>query len=140
MKIVQQLKLITGLFKKPETNITMDELISYPQESLGFHLGRFLFDYSYEADPTPEREDIYRLLLTREVSNKEEIAMHYYLFGNGNFGLRTVFILASGAVFYPHCLKYFYKKYRDGRNAFRFYDVDHFRMLHLPVQQIKDAF
>jgi hypothetical protein len=93
-----------------------------------------------DTHPVPEKEDIYRLLLTRETSNKEEIAMYYYLFGNGDNSLRTVFILATGAVFFPHYIKYFYSKYRDGHNAYRFYDLDHFRMLHLPVKQIKDAF
>jgi len=140
MKTLQKIKTLTGLFKNPQPAITMNELISYPRGSLGFHLGRFLFDYSYEADPTPEREDIYRLLITKEVSNKEEIAMHYYLFGNGDLRLQTLFIMGTGALFYPHCIVYFYKKYKAGKHALRFYDLDHFRMLHLPLEKIKDAF
>lgn len=128
------------LFKTSKAAITMDELINYPKDSLGFHLGCFLFNNSCEPDPVPEKEDVYRLLLTENVSNKEEIAMHYYLFGNGDLSLRTLFIMASGAVFYPHHILHFYKRYRDGRNAFRFYDLDHFRMLHLPLNKIKDAF
>ena len=140
MKILEQIKLITGLFKRPESSITMDELITYPQGSLGFHLGRFLFDYSYEADPVPEREDIYRLLLTKEVSNKEEIAMYYYLFGNGDMRLQTLFIMGTGALLYPSCIMHFYKRYKAGKHALRFYDLDHFRMLHLPLEKIKDAF
>lgn len=140
MKTLEQIKSITGLFREPANNITMDELITYPQGSLGFHLGRFLFDYSYEADPIPEREDIYRLLLTKEVSNKEEIAMYFYLFGNGDIRLQTLFIMVTGALLYPHCIMNFYKRYKAGKHALRFYDLDHFRMLHLPLEKIKDAF
>lgn len=125
---------------KTKGTVSMDELISYPKDSLGFHLGRFLFNNSYEPDPIPEKEDIYRLLLTSEISDKEEIAMRYYLFGNGDNTLLTLFTIATGAVLYPHCIKYFYSKYRDGSNALRFYDLDHFRMLHLPMEKIKDAF
>ncbi len=118
----------------------MDELISYPKESMGFYLGCFLFNNSYEADPIAEKEDIYRLLIMKEVSSNEEIAMYYYLFGNGDLSLKTIFIMATGAFFYPHHMGYFYSKYRSGKAALRFYDLDHFRMLHLPLSQVKDAF
>jgi len=131
MKLFQQRK---------KASVSMDELIGYPKESLGFHLGRFLFENSTEPDPVPEQEDVYRVLLIEHISNSEEVAMHYYLFGNGGFGLRRLFIMGTGAFFYPHRILYFYKRYRDGRNALRFYDLDHFRMLHLPLARIKDTF
>jgi len=138
MNITKVLRKIS--FTPAKVSVSMDDLITYPKESLGFHLGCFLFNNSHEPDPIPEKEDIYRLLLTKERSSKEEIAMHYYLFGNGDNSLRTLFIVATGAVFYLHCIKYFYSKYRDGRNAFKFYYLDHFKMLHLPLEKIKDAF
>jgi hypothetical protein len=138
--ITKKTTAMRSLFKTKKAAVTMDELINYPKDSLGFHLGCFLFDNSVESDPVPEKEDVYRLLITEKVSNREEIAMYYYLFGNGDLGLRTLFIMGSGAVFYPHCIPYFYKRYRNGKNALRFYDLDHFRMLHLPLARIKDAF
>lgn len=141
MKAIQKkIQSLTSLFKKPETNISLNELIDYPNGTLGFHLGRFLFDNSYEVNPIPQQEDIYRLLITKETSNKEEIGMYYYLFGNGDIRLQTVFIIATGALFYPHCLLHFYKKYKEGKQALRFYDLNHFGMLHLPLTKIKDAF
>lgn len=137
MKIIPSIKKAFG---KSPSGISMDQLINYPKDTLGFHLGSFLFNNSYEADPVAEQEDVYRLLIMQEASNKEEIAMHYYLFGNGDLSLRTLFIMVTGAVFFPHCVVHFYNKYRDGKNALRFYDLDHFRMLHLPLKKIKDAF
>lgn len=120
--------------------VSMDELISYPKDTLGFHVGSFLFNNSHDADPQPEITDIYRVLINHEVSNKEEIAMHYYLFGNGDLALKNLFVMVTGAALFPHRLPYFYKKYTEGKNALRFYDLDHFRMLHLPLERIKDAF
>lgn len=137
MKLLQSIR---KALRKSQSGISMDQLINYPKDTLGFHLGSFLFNNSYEADPMAQQEDVYRLLIMKEASNKEEIAMHYYLFGNGDLRLRTLFIIATGAVFFPHCLIYFYSKYRDGKNALRFYDLDYFRMLHLPLNKIKDAF
>jgi hypothetical protein len=138
--IKKKIDKIQAMFQNKKAPVSMDELIGYPKDSMGFHLGCFLFNNSQETDPKPEKDDVYRLLLTKETSNKEEIAMHYYLFGNGDIAFRTLFIMATGAMLYPHFIVYFYKKYKDGKHALRFYDLDHFRMLHLPLQRIKDTF
>lgn len=127
-------------FERSKSNLTLEDLITYPQDTLGNQLGKFLFANSYEQEPIPERKDIYRLLITKEVSNTEEIAMYCYLFGNEDKSLQTIFSMVTGALFYPHCIQYFYKRYKDGKKALRFYDLDCFKMLHLPVTKIKDAF
>lgn len=119
---------------------SMDDLISYPKESLGFHLGCFLFNNKLEAYPIAEQEDIYRLLIMKETSNREEIGMHFYLIGNGSPDLRRVFVAISALIICPFWVGYFVSKYKDGKAALRFYDLDHFRMLKLPLQRIKDTF
>ncbi len=125
---------------KSNKKISMNDLIGYPEGSLGFHLGNFLFHNSYEPDPLPGKEDIHRLLITKEVSAKEDIAMQFYLFGNGNTQLYTILMMLSGMLLFPFQIKYFFKKYHDGKNALRFYDLNYFRMLHLPLDRIKDTF
>lgn len=126
--------------KGQKTTVTMNELISYPKDSLGFHLGNYLFSNSTEPNPVPEKEDIYRTLITNENSEREHIAVHYYLFGNGNLQLQTLLVMVTGLVFYPLSLSYFYSRYRKGKKALRFHDVNHFKMLHLPLERIKDTF
>lgn len=132
--------IISTVLDNKKAPVTMDELISYPKNTLGFHVGAFLFNHSHDADPQPEMTDIHRVLINKEVSDKEEIAMHFYLFGNGNLALKNLFIMATGSLLYPFQILYFYKRYRDGRNALRFYDLNHFGLLHLPIERIKDAF
>ncbi len=122
------------------TQPDMDELLDYPQESLGFHLGKYLFDHSFEPDPKPGKEDILRLLITPGTSNIEDVAMYFYLFGNGNRDFRTLFIMATGMLIFPYRAVYFIRRYRKGKAALRFFDLDHFRMLHLPVSRIKSTF
>jgi len=134
------LNSINSFIEGKKAPVTMDELISYPKDTLGFHVGSFLFNNSHDADPQPEITDIHRVLISKEVSDKEEIAMHFYLFGNGDLALKNLFVISTGSLLYPLQLRYFYKRYRDGRNALRFYDLDHFRMLHLPLERIKDTF
>ena len=132
--------LIDTLIDNKKVSVTMDELISYPKDTLGFHVGDFLFNHSHDADPQPEMIDILRVLINKDVSDKEEIAMHFYLFGNGDLALKNLFVILTGSLLYPFKLRYFYKRYKDGRNALRFYDLNHFRMLHLPLARIKDTF
>lgn len=132
--------IISTLIDGKKAPVSMDELISYPKDTLGFHVGSFLFNNSHDADPQPEITDIHRVLISREVSDKEEIAMHFYLFGNGDLALKNLFVMVTGALLYPLQLHYFYKRFKDGKNALRFYDLDHFRMLHLPIDRIKDTF
>ena len=131
---------ISSIFADRKSAVTMDELIGYPKDTLGFHLGSFLFHNSHDMDPQPDMSETHRVLINHEVSSKEERAMHFYLFGNGDYALKNLFVMASGTLIFPLHLLYFYKRYRDGRNALRFYDLDHFRMLHLPVKRIKDTF
>ena len=138
---MKKLKDVIGTFiNGKKAPVTMDELISYPKDTLGFHVGSFLFNNSHDAEPQPEITDIHRVLISKEVSDKEEIAMHFYLFGNGDLALKNLFIMATGILLYPLQIVYFYSRYRDGKNALRFYDLDHFKMLHLPLNRIKDTF
>lgn len=118
----------------------MDELLDYPDGSLGKSLGRYLFENSPEAYPIAEREDILRLLISPTASDAEDIGMHYFLLGNGDYSLKNMLILVTGAMLFPHRLFYFYDRYKTGKAALRFFDLDHFRMLHLPVKRIKDTF
>lgn len=128
-------------FERKRKHITAMQLIKYPEESLGHKLGRHLLNSNYGTNVTAEKEDVYQLLIGRgEVSVKEDIAVQYYLFGNGCNSLRTLLAMAVGLAICPHYAGYFYKRYKDGQQALRFYDVDHFGMLHLPMERIKDTF
>lgn len=133
-------ELINTFINGKKAPVTMDELICYPKDTLGFHVGTFLFNNSHDADPQPEITDIHRVLINKEVSDKEEIAMHFYLFGNGDLALKNLFVIVTGSLLYPLQLRYFYRRYRDGRYALRFYDLNHFGLLHLPIDRIKDTF
>ena len=137
----QKIEAVRIEFERKTKNITAAQLVTYPKDTLGHNLGKHLLCSNYGTNVTAEREDIYQLLIGRgEISVKEDIAVQYYLFGNGCSSLRTLLAMGIGLVFCPHYAGYFYKRYKDGKQALRFYDVDHFGMLHLPLERIKDTF
>ncbi|MXN90218.1 hypothetical protein GR160_03180 [Flavobacterium sp. Sd200] len=128
-------------FERKKKKTTALQLIKYPKDSLGHNLGKHLLDTNYGTNVTAEKEDVYQLLIARgEVSVKEDIATQFYIFGNGSNSLRTLLAMMVGIALCPFYAAYFYKRYKEGKEALRFYDVDHFGMLHLPVERIKDTF
>jgi Na+(H+)/acetate symporter ActP len=70
----------------------------------------------------------------------DEIALQYYLFGNGSTSLRVLLALCIGSAMMPHNLLHFYKMYQKGKAALRFYDINHLALLYQPVARIKETF
>jgi hypothetical protein len=128
-------------FERKRKQVTALQLIRYPEESLGYNLGKHLLDNNCGTNVTAETEDVYQLIIGHGVASfKEDIAVQFYLFGNGCNNIRTVITVGIGVLICPHHISYFYKRYKDGKHALRFYDVDHFGLLYQPLERIKDTF
>jgi hypothetical protein len=121
-------------------NITPSELIQYNQESLGFHLGCFLLKYNFQMQPKLEDHDVIHVLTNTSVSVPEEIAMQYFLLGNGKKSAYLFMVIAIGTVFYPTQIKQFVKNYHRGKAAHRIHDLDFQKMLLLPIKTIQTTF
>lgn len=120
--------------------LTPKELIQYPQESLGFHMGCFLLKYNFEMQPKLEDHDVIHVLTNTGVSVPEEIGMQYFLWGNGKRSPYLFMVITVGTLFYFSRLKTFYKFYKRGQNAHQFYDLDFQKMLLQPVKNIQTTF
>jgi len=128
-------------FKKNEAwKVTTKELVLYPRETLGFHMGCFLLKYSFEIQPKLEEHDVIHVLTNTGVTVIEEIGMQYYLLGNGKKSPYLFMVIFIGTLFYFSQLKAFYKYYKRGKNAHQFYDLDFEKMLWQPVKKIQTTF
>ncbi|WP_296145075.1 hypothetical protein [uncultured Flavobacterium sp.] len=121
-------------------NIDAKDLLQFPEESLGFHLGWFLYKYNFEIQPKLEDHDVIHVLTNTGITVPEEIGMQYYLFGNGKRSLYLFMVIATGTLFYPTKINYFLKQYRRGNRALRFHYLDYSKMLLIPVKTIQRAF
>ncbi|KOS05988.1 hypothetical protein AM493_08020 [Flavobacterium akiainvivens] len=119
---------------------TAKQLIAYPQDSLGQLLGYYLLNANHGQNVYADNEDVLHLLIAEESSIKEDFALYFYLFGNGCNSLRTWATMGIAMAVCPIYLPYFYKRYRQGKNALRFYDIDHLGLLYQPVEKVKQAF
>lgn len=121
-------------------NIDSKDLLQFPEETLGFHLGCFLIKYNFEMQPKLEDHDVIHVLTNTGITVQEEIGMQYYLYGNGKRSLYLFMVIASGTLFYPTKMKYFLKQFHRGNQALKFHYLDYSKMLKVPVKEIQNAF
>ena len=128
-------------FKKNEPwNINKSLLMDYPQESLGYGLGSFLYKHHFDIQEKLEDHDIIHVLTGTGISVYEEIGMQYYLLGNGKKSLYLFMVILTGTLFYPKRMSYFIEQYKKGAKAHSFHYLDFSKMLFMPIQNIQQTF
>lgn len=120
--------------------IDKQELLSYSDETLGYHLGQFLQRNNFDIQPKLEDHDIIHVLTNTGISVREEIGMQYYLLGNGKKSLYLYLVILAGTIFYPTHLNYFIKEFHKGKMAYRFHYLDFSKMLLIPIKTIQQTF
>ncbi|WP_062053151.1 Coq4 family protein [Aquimarina longa] len=121
-------------------DISVQTLLKYSHESLGFHLGCFLLQYDFSPQPKLENHDVFHVLTGIGISVPEEIAMQYYLLGNGKRSLYLLSVIVIGSICYPDKFKLFKKAYQTGKTAYPFHQLDYKKLLQQPVQTLKTTF
>ncbi|TPN81726.1 Coq4 family protein [Aquimarina algicola] len=124
----------------PEWDISTKTLLKYPKYSLGFHLGCFLLKHDFNPQPKLENHDVFHVLTDTGVSVHEEIAMQYYLFGNGKRSLYMLSVIGIGTICYPDKIKLFRRALRKGKTAYPFHQLEYLKLLDQSVQKLKTTF
>jgi len=120
--------------------IPTKELLQYPSHTLGFHLGCFLLKNHFTPEPQLEDHDVFHVLTDTGISVPEEIAMQWYLFGNGKKSLYLFMVLSLGLCLFPDELVRFIEAYKKGRRANRFYDLNFLKLLTKPLTELQSSF
>ena len=129
------------LFKNESPwGLTVQDLLSYPSDSLGYHLGCFLLRNHFTPEPQLEDQDVFHVLTQTGISVPEEIAMQFYLLGNGKRSAYLFTVICVGLVLFPDELPRFTKSFKKGKTAARFYDHNFLKLLPLPLQQLQQNF
>lgn len=119
---------------------TPQDLLKYNQGTLGFHLGCFLLKYNFEMQPKLEDHDVIHVLTNTQVAVTDEIAMQYFLLGNGKKSAYLFMVISIGTIFYPTNFKNFIHNYKRGKKAHQIYDLDFYKMLNIPLEKIQSTF
>jgi len=121
-------------------DISVKQLLTYNQESLGYHLGCFLLKHHFTPEPQLEDHDVYHVLTNTGISVPEEIAMQFYLFGNGKRSLYLFTVLIIGCILFIDHRKAFKKAYLKGKKAHCFYDLNFLKLLTHNLSELQFTF
>lgn len=126
--------------KNKPWDIRQQDLLQFPKESLGFHLGCFLSAHNFELQAKFEDHDIFHVLTNIGTTVPEEIGMQCYLFGNGKRSLYLFIGMLPGALFYLDRISYFIRQYKRGRKAKPFHGLDYLTKLLVPLKTLRESF
>ena len=128
------------LFKKKVAwGISVKELLRFEQHTLGYHLGCFLLKHHFTPEPQLEDHDIYHVLTHSGISVPEEIAMQFYLFGNGKRSLYLFIVLTIGTILFIDEFQRFKEAYTQGRKAHCFYKLNFLKLLDHPLRDLQNT-
>ena len=106
-------RIYTRIYKNHEPwAITKIELLTYPKESLAFHLGSFLDKNNFELIPKVERHDCYHVLTGYSTKVEDEIALQFLSLGNGKRSPYLYGAVILGTIILPDYLSYYLKSYQ----------------------------
>ncbi|WP_452226322.1 Coq4 family protein [Lacinutrix cladophorae] len=131
-------KIYTNIFKKHQPwGIYKAELLTYPEASLGKHLGEFLDKNNFELISKVERHDAYHTLTGFGTKVEDEIALQCLCFGNGKRSPYLYGAIVLGVIILPEYYKYYYKSYLIGKNANSFHQYDYKKLLQVNIHSFR---
>jgi ubiquinone biosynthesis protein Coq4 len=126
--------------KRKPWQVSLDDLLHYNTNTLGYHLACFLLKYNFELQAKLENHDIFHVLTNTGVSVPEEISMQYYLWGNGKRSPYQFSVICLGTLLFPDYLSLFTKAYSTGKKALSFHQLEFSKLLNQPMERIKSIF
>lgn len=112
-------------------------LHTFPSGSLGKELADFLNENQLELIPKAESHDIFHVITGFGIESEEEVAMQFWLLGNGRFKPFTIGACIIGIILLPDYWKQYMRSFRQGMNAPLIVNWDFEQMLYADLNQIK---
>lgn len=129
-----------ALKKNEPWALEIEDLLQYPNPTLGYQMGHFLLHHNFTLQEKLENHDVFHVLTGTGITVPEEISMQFYLLGNGKRSMYLFSVIFLGALLYPDKLPMFFVKYRRGKTSLPFHQIDFFKLLNQPIARIKDTF
>ena len=125
-------------FKRTQAwGISRKEFLQYPENTLGFHLGCFLLKHNYEPQPRCENHDIFHVLTGYQTDTAQEIALQFFLYGNGKRSPFLLLAMFAGYLLYPDHHQNFKKARIHGKQTSRLFDLEYKSYLSISLTDLK---
>lgn len=123
--------------KDKNWNLSTAQLLQYPEGSVGKELGEFLKRSNVEPLAGAEYHDIQHVLFDFSISFKDEVALQFFLHGNGKRSIASVSTLIGAWFVLPTSWKYLRNSYERGRNCRDISTLNLKTVLHQDCREVK---
>ena len=123
--------------KKREWQFSEKQLLEFEKDTLGRKLGEFYKKHGFRMIPKMENHDVYHLLTGYSTQIQDEIAMQYFLFGNGKRSAYLLGTIALGTLVFPEYSKDYWKAYEKGKRFKPFHHWDFESLLWQNFEHLK---
>lgn len=96
-------------------NLSTSQLLGFPEGSVGRSLGELLQSHQLEPLAGAEFHDVQHVLLNYSISFTDEVALQFFLHGNGKRSIASVSTMVGAWCILPHQWSYLRAAYRRGR-------------------------
>lgn len=125
------------LFKMGKSwDLNTTDLLKYPSYSLGFHLGCFLLKNQFTPQALCEDHDVFHVLTGFKTDTKNEIAMQYWLWGNGKRSFFVAIAMLCGIFFFPDAYSFFKKSFIKGSLCNSIHSANYQKLLSSDLQTL----
>ena len=123
--------------KDKNWNLSTAQLLQYPEGSLGKELSHFLKKQNVELLAGAEYHDIHHVLFDYSISFKDEVALQFFLHGNGNKSIASISTRVGAWCLLPTEWKYLKASYERGKKCKDVSTLNFKSMLHQDLTQVK---
>jgi ubiquinone biosynthesis protein Coq4 len=134
------LPLILVFRNKTQCNYTMEQLLTFPDGTLGKNLALYLKSKGFGLIPGYLRHDCKHILLGYEMDEEGEAGMQLYFLGNRHYSAPVVLTSVMCFLLMPDKWKMMCREFKKGRNASPFKDTDFAAVLSRNVSDIRRQF
>lgn len=131
------LPLISRFRKKPAFLYTQEQLLEFPEGSLGRTLALYLGKKGYKLLPNYEQHDCKHLILEYEMDESGEAFMQFYFLGNRHYSVPVLATTFICFLLMPEHWGRFRKEFLKGRKGKVFENIDYNALVHLPVAELR---
>ncbi len=118
-------------------SITKSDLLQYKEGSIGNELGKFLDKHNFDLLAKAEKHDIFHIITNFSTDVVDEVAMQFYLYGNGKRSLYLVFVILIGSIFYLDKLSYFKASFYRGKENQAIHNFNFYNNLDMDLSVFK---
>lgn len=117
--------------------LTTEELIHFPENSLGKALGDFLHQEKLQPIDRLERHDVFHILLDYKTKLKDEAGLYFFLFGNGKKSIFAIGTVLFAAIILPEHWRYLHNQYKRGQQSFPIIKLKFQELLYHDFHELK---